>query len=124
MELSILSGRKDDIYYDNVGSGNSGYWNIGNGNTGSWNKTNYSTGYFNTTPDEIRIFNKPMEITREEWKSSDAYAALFRMPVIVEERQSWWETLLPTRKNAILSIPNFDAKIFKEITGIDVREDD
>ena len=108
----------------NVGSGNSGYWNIGNGNTGSWNKTDYSTGYFNTTPDEIRMFNKPVEITREEWKSSDAYAALFWMPVIVEERQSWWETLLPTRKNAILSIPNFDAKIFKEITGIDVREAD
>ena len=65
-----------------------------------------------------------MEITREEWINSDAYAALFLMPVIVEERQSWWEALLPTRKNAILSIPNFDAKIFKEITGINVREDD
>lgn len=105
---------------DNCGNRNSGDLNIGDYNTGSWNMTNYSTGYFNTTPDEIRMFNKPMRITREEWINSDVYAVLSWMPVIVEERQFWWKTISQDQKNAILSIPNFDAKIFKEITGIDV----
>ena len=109
----------------NWGRRNSGDWNIGDYNTGSWNMTNYSTGYFNTTPDdEIRIFNKPVEITREEWINSYAYAVLSWMPIIIENRQSWWKTISQAQKNAILSIPNFDAKIFKEITGIDVKEDD
>lgn len=108
----------------NWGRGNSGNWNIGDYNTGNWNMTNYSTGYFNTTPDEIRIFNKPTKMTREEWISSDAYAVFSQMPVVIENRQIWWKIISQAQKNAILSIPNFDAKIFKEITGIDVREDD
>ena len=36
--------------------------------------------------------------------------------------QEWWESLRPINKNAILSIPNFNREIFKEITGIDVGE--
>lgn len=112
----------------NWGRGNSGNWNIGNYNTGSWNKTNYSTGYFNTTPDEIRMFNKPVEIMRDEWEMNYVHTVLSgilsRIPDIMENRQSWWKTISQAQKNAILSIPNFDAKIFKEITGIDVKEDD
>ena len=111
----------------NWGRGNSGNWNIGNYNTGSWNKTNYSTGYFNTTPDEIRMFNKPVEIMRDEWEINYVHTVLSGIlswiPDIMENRQSWWEAISPAQKNIILSIPNFDAKIFKEITGIDVRED-
>lgn len=35
--------------------------------------------------------------------------------------QLWWNTLSDYGKNVIKSLPNFDAKIFKEITGIDVN---
>ena len=40
------------------------------------------------------------------------------------ERQTWWERLDEHRKKEVKSIPNFDAKIFKEITGIEVGEDE
>ena len=40
------------------------------------------------------------------------------------ERQTWWKRLDERRKKEVKSIPNFDAKIFKEITGIDVSEDE
>ena len=36
------------------------------------------------------------------------------------KKQMWWDELSDKEKNAILSIPNFDRAIFKEITGIDV----
>lgn len=32
----------------------------------------------------------------------------------------WWRSLNDNQKNIIKSIPNFDAEIFKEITGITV----
>ena len=33
----------------------------------------------------------------------------------------WWRGLTDTEKNVITSMPNFDAQIFKEITGVDVN---
>ena len=38
--------------------------------------------------------------------------------------QDWWDTLSEEQKKVIKSLPNFDAKIFKEITGIEVEKDD
>ena len=35
----------------------------------------------------------------------------------------WWRGLSDRQKDVITAIPNFDKKIFKEITGIDVDED-
>jgi len=37
--------------------------------------------------------------------------------------QAWWRGLSEEDKEAIESIPNFDAEIFEEITGIDVMEE-
>ena len=37
--------------------------------------------------------------------------------------QAWWNNLLDHEKNIIKSLPNFDAVIFKKITGIDVNKD-
>ena len=38
-----------------------------------------------------------------------------------EYNQLWWDSLSDYEKNVIKSLPNFDAEIFKEITGIDVN---
>ena len=38
-----------------------------------------------------------------------------------ERAQKWWDTLNDKDKNVIKSLPNFDAKIFEEITGIKVE---
>ena len=37
-----------------------------------------------------------------------------------DNAQKWWDGLNNDYRNVILSLPNFDAAIFKEITGIDV----
>ena len=39
-----------------------------------------------------------------------------------EEMQIWWDSLPQKSKNAIYSLPNFDAKVFKECVGIDVNK--
>lgn len=36
----------------------------------------------------------------------------------------WWRELSDEEKDIITSIPNFDKEIFKEITGIDIDEED
>ena len=36
--------------------------------------------------------------------------------------QTWWQRLSDVQKAIVKGIPNFDSKIFKEITGIDVEE--
>ena len=37
--------------------------------------------------------------------------------------QEWWDGLPDQKKEAIMTLPNFDANIFKEITGIEVRKE-
>ena len=41
-----------------------------------------------------------------------------------ESAAIWWRSLDQRQKNIIMSIPNFDKAIFKEITGIDVDKED
>ena len=36
------------------------------------------------------------------------------------ERQRWWDRLPAKDKQEVKSLPNFDAEIFKEITGIKI----
>ena len=38
------------------------------------------------------------------------------------QRQEWWDSLTKESKDIVMSLPNFDKDIFKEITGIDVTE--
>lgn len=38
------------------------------------------------------------------------------------KRQEWWNNLSDEDKDAVMSLPNFDEKIFREITGIDVEQ--
>lgn len=55
--------------------------------------------------------------THPEYKKIDGY--LKEWPPIITP-QEWWERLNKQQQKAITSVPNFDAKIFKECTGIDV----
>lgn len=40
---------------------------------------------------------------------------------LIEENQAWWKALMPEYKAIIKQLPNFDAAIFEEITGIKVQ---
>ena len=139
----------------NTGDCNTGDWNTGNRNTGDWNKSSFNTGCFNTEEQKIMLFNKPSDMTYNDWLRSDARYLLNQIPKDVvewvyeedmtdEEKvanptyettggylkvldesecgQLWWGSLSDFQKNYIRSIPNFDAEIFEQCTGIKVDE--
>lgn len=139
----------------NTGNWNTGNWNTGNCNTGDRNKSSFNTGCFNTEEQKIMLFNKPSDMTYNDWLRSDARYLLNQIPKDVvewvyeedmtdEEKvanptyettggylklldesecgQLWWGSLSDFQKNYIRSIPNFDAEIFEQCTGIKVDE--
>ena len=153
--LTIVNTGKDCTGLCNTGNRNTGDWNTGNRNTGDWNKSSFNTGCFNTEEQKITLFNKPSDITYNDWLRSDARYLLNQIPKDVvewvyeedmtdEEKaanptyettggylkvlnesecgQLWWGSLSDFQKNYIKSIPNFDAEIFEQCTGIKVDE--
>ena len=64
----------------NSGNCNSGDWNSGNRNSGDWNKCSFSNGCFNTVSPKIYLFNKPSELTYEDWLNSKARYLLNQIP--------------------------------------------
>ena len=114
----------------NSGDYNSGNYNSGNGNSGDWNKCSFSNGCFNTEDPKIYLFNKPSEWTYGDWVRSDACFILdpklrdpfgsYTIGNNTENMRTWWSELTSREKDVIKNLPNFDAAIFKEITGIDV----
>ena len=138
----------------NIGNSNTGEFNIGSYNTGFGNSCNYSNGVFCNCDDmNIRIFNKPSGMSLEEFYNSIYYKAITSVPSATtkfveytsdeknndekivlggylkplspkESYNTWWEKLTEENKKIIMQIPNFDAEIFFDITGIDVRKED
>ena len=139
----------------NIGKDCTGFCNTGNRNTGDCNKSSFNTGCFNTEEQKIMLFNKPSDMTYNDWLRSDARYLLNQIPKDVvewvyeedmtdEEKvanptyettggylkvldesecgQLWWGSLSDSQKNYIRSIPNFDAEIFEQCTGIKVDE--
>ncbi len=105
----------------NAGSCNTGNSNTGDWNIGDWNLTDYSNGCFNTVKTKIYLFNKLSSWTMSNWLESEARYILNLMPGS-HERQDWWDSLLDDSKKEVLNLPNFDKKIFKQITGIEVEK--
>lgn len=136
--------------YINSGNRNSGSHNSGNWNSGDWNSGNYNSGFFCTNSPKLRLFNKETDFTMEEFIKTEWYAVLtsgefnltkWRAYTDEEKAQderkrliggelitipykeacaNWWASLSEKDKAIIKTIPNFDANIFAEITGIDV----
>ena len=133
----------------NSGYWNSGNRNSGHRNSGYWNACDYETGAFNTEQsDTIRVFNKPC--SRKEWEEADKPSFLyFDLCVWVEEGdmtdeekkaypqshvrggylktlgykeafQKSWDEADEEDRAKLFKLPNFDAEVFKEISGIDV----
>jgi hypothetical protein len=135
----------------NSGDCNSGNNNSGHLNSGNMNSGNLNSGHFNTNfPDKIRIFNTWVDMTHEEFnKKYNIYADIplnrwvDKADMTEEEKKDvsgweqmggylktldfkeacrvWWSEN-PHRHSDFLNLPNFNADIFKEITGIDVDE--
>ena len=141
------SGSYNSGYY-NSGYRNSGDHNSGDYNSGSYNSGDYNSGFFNTNEPTVRLFNKDTNLKRSE--ISIPYINLQVAEWIPEERMTSeqkkadpnffvkkgtlikrdykeaftlaWKTLNDETKQQFLDLPNFDAEIFFEITGVDVRK--
>ena len=69
----------------NTGNRNTGNCNTGDRNTGDWNKSSCNTGCFNTEEQKIMLFNKPSNMTYNDWFRSDARYLLNQIPKNVVE---------------------------------------
>jgi len=135
----------------NTGDYNTGYRNTGDCNTGDWNTGNWNTGAFNTDEPNARLFNKDSGsklcdidfpdfcyFTLNEWvaennmtsqekadhpeyKTTGGYLKTYNYK---EAFKKSWDNAPEEDRKKIFDLPNFDAEIFKEISGIDVYEDD
>ena len=128
----------------NSGNGNSGTWNSGNWNSGTWNSGDWNSGIFNTDEPFMRCFNKETKIkrsdflmpyielklnywisqenmTKEEKKEHPEYKTTEGFLKTVDYKTAWrvaWEDATEEKRKEFLDLPNFDAEIFEEITGI------
>ena len=134
----------------NSGDYNSGDYNSGDYNSGHHNSGDRNSGIFNTDEPMMRSFNKMTKIKLSEYINSDKYV-YFELPINIyvwssdmtdKEKENhpewkttggylkklsykeawakWWESN-QDRKDKIKKIPNFDKKLFKEITGIEIK---
>ena len=98
-----------------------------------FNACNYANGLFNSKSPKIYMFNKPTKLTFEEFqeKYPEAYSLLKYSKYKVQEGylkrndykevcKQMWNSFNKSERNKIKKLPNFDKKIFKEITGIEV----
>ena len=131
----------------NSGNWNSGDWNSGDWNTCNHSNSCFNTQYqniylfnkpsnwtyndwFNSRARKVLkriakqcltyvMYDKMSDQEKEqhpEAKTTGGYLKVIDNPDV----QRWWVSLSDDDKKVILSIPNFDKAIFKEITGIDV----
>ena len=132
----------------NSGDRNSGYRNSGDSNSGDSNSGSFNVGHFNTTtPEVINVFNKPCNrsdwdsaekpdfiynLRLTEWidwdsmtddeKKADEHAFIRGGYLKKFGYKEAWKIAFDNKSDADLellkALPNFDAVVFEEITGI------
>ena len=132
----------------NTGDWNTGDWNVSNFNSGCFMTEEWSIPMFNKKTswtcqmwidsDARYILNgMPRNITLEwvnkenmtddekdehpEHKTTGGYLKAYST---ADTRQAWWDGLSEGERDTVMQLPNFDAEIFYECTGIKVKEDD
>ena len=129
----------------NIGHDNSGDWNKTHFSNGCFNTELPKIFLFNKPSDwtyqdwldsdaRYILMNCPTNaltwvwdynMTDEEKQQHPEYSVTCGFLKNVEgERQEWWDSLTKEKKDSVMSLPNFDKDIFKEITGIDVKTGD
>ena len=136
----------------NSGDWNSGDWNSGDWNKTDFSNGCFNTvepkiylfnkpsswTYRNWLGSEARYLMKQIQGDILEWvrlrnmtddektahPESETTGGYLKKLNNSESAAIWWRSLDQRQKNIIMSIPNFDKAIFKEITGIDVDKED
>ena len=134
----------------NTGDRNTGYLNTGDWNTGDWNTGDWNTGFFNTdNPSIVRVFGKDCDVkiwsktTKPDFlffdltywvnesemsdddKKADQYFYIrggqLRKKDYKEAFVESWNNADKDNRELVRKLPNFDAEIFYQISGIDLR---
>lgn len=133
----------------NTGRCNSGDWNKSSHNTGCFMTVKTAIMMFNKptiwtfddwwNSDARKVMqNCPVEYTRSEWvtlynmtdeereahpdhKTTRGYLKTENHKA---DRQAWWDGLPAKDKQTVMNLPNFDADVFYECTGIRVKTED
>ena len=128
----------------NSGDYNVGDWNSGNYSNGCFNTENSKIYMFNKPsswtyddwlnsraryiltkcPSNVLTWISENNMTANEKEQHPEYSTTGRFWREIEKeskRQERWNNLSDEDKDAVMSLPNFDKEIFKEITGIDVE---
>ena len=123
------SGYRNSGNY-NSGNCNSGNWNQGDFCTGDFNISNHETGCFCTEEHKIRFFDKESDMTFTQWRSSEAYSILCRIP-FEPTRWIWAEDMTDEEKAAhpkykttggYLKVCNMDKAFLTWWDSLDERE--
>ena len=133
----------------NSGSWNSGDRNSGDRNSGSWNSGSWNSGFFNSDEPNIRMFNKDTNLKRGDinipswcyfsltvWVSHDTATEeekeKYKREIetfggylkTLEYKEAWklaWSKASKEEHKQLLKLPNWNNKVFIEITGIDAE---
>ena len=108
----------------NSGYGNSGNYNSGGRNSGNWNSGNRQTGHFNTVePETINVFNSPcnIDLWNKAKKPNFLYFSTLEGKTYKESFQESFKSATDQDIKDLKALPNFDAQVFFDISGIDLR---
>ena len=128
---------------------NSGYRNSGSYNSGSYNSGSWNSGFFNSDEPNIRMFNKDTNLKRGDiniplwcyfsltiWVSHDTATEEEKEKhkreietcggylKTLEYKEAWklaWSKASKEEHKQLLKLPNWNNKVFIEITGIDAE---
>ena len=141
---SCNTGNRNTGNY-NTGDYNTGDWNKSSFNNGcfmteeptimmfnkptSWTYQTWCSSdaryYLNQIPRNVVEWIFESDITDEEKENHPEYKTTGGYLKVLDETecaQMWWDNANEEVKQCILDLPNFDADIFKECTGIDVNK--
>ena len=135
----------------NSGDCNSGSWNSGSCNSGSWNSGSCNSGFFNSDEPNIRMFNKDTNLKRGDinipswcyfsltvWVSHDTATEEEKEKhkreietcggylKTLDYKEAWklaWSKASKEEHKQLLKLPNWNNKVFIEITGIDAESE-
>ena len=129
----------------NTGNWNTGDWSTTDRSTGVFNTTEQKIVMFDKPsdwtfedwiksnaryildemPQAIKVVSWIWadDMTDEEKADNPTYettGGFFKAEMLEADVQKWWNELSEDNKHEVLNLPNFDAEIFKQITGIEV----
>ena len=143
--------KKTSTGYHSTGRYSTGHHSTGHSSTGNWSTGNYSVGHFSTVDySGFGVFNGECDIetwdsykkpkfiyfpltswvdhskmTNQEKIDNVEFVTTGGYLKVLTYKEAWlnaWNGATEEDKELLYALPNFNAEIFKEISGIDVNE--